>query len=369
MRIASFNVESLFDRAKAMSLRDRKAAAKILDAHARINSLFDELKYTNTVKSQILDLLTQLGLRDKDEAEFAILRQNRGHLLLRHMDGSVEVVASGRDDWIGWVELSTQPVDQLATQHTARVIKDIGADIQAVVEADNRIALRDFSAIMLRVVKGTPFDHVMLIDGNDLRGIDVGVLTPTDYEIARIRSHVDDTDSKGVIFSRDCPEYTITTPAGNEVVLLVNHLKSKGFGKQSDNDAKRKRQAARVAEIYRGFRNAGQDNVVVLGDLNDTPDSAALAPLLGKTDLKDITEHPKFKADARPGTFGNATKSEKIDYVLLSPALFGKVTGGAIFRKGVWGGKNGTLWPHYPTMTQQVHQASDHAAIYADLKL
>jgi hypothetical protein len=35
----------------------------------------------------------------------------------------------------------------------------------------------------------------------------------------------------------------------------------------------------------------------------------------------------------------------------------------------VWGNKNGDRWPHYPTMTRQVEQASDHAAIYADIKV
>jgi len=45
------------------------------------------------------------------------------------------------------------------------------------------------------------------------------------------------------------------------------------------------------------------------------------------------------------------------------------VTNARIFRKGVWGGTNGTLWPIYPTMKAKVHQASDHAAIYADIKV
>ena len=45
------------------------------------------------------------------------------------------------------------------------------------------------------------------------------------------------------------------------------------------------------------------------------------------------------------------------------------MTGGRIFRKGAWGGKNGTLWPHYATMTQAAEAASDHAAIYADIAL
>ena len=67
--------------------------------------------------------------------------------------------------------------------------------------------------------------------------------------------------------------------------------------------------------------------------------------------------------------FDALTQEGKIDYILLSPALFNKVTAGGVFRKGVWGGKNGTLFPHYDTMTKPVHQASDHAAVFADIAI
>ncbi|MET1004854.1 MAG: endonuclease/exonuclease/phosphatase family protein, partial [Propionibacteriaceae bacterium] len=161
----------------------------------------------------------------------------------------------------------------------------------------------------------------------------------------------------------------VRTPGRHRLVVLVNHLKSKGFGKQSDNDARRRRQATRVAELYQRLVQAGTVHVAVLGDLNDTPASVPLAPLLQDTDLRDISSHPDFDDGGRPGTFGNCTASNKIDYILLSPALFAKVTGGGIFRMGAWGGKNGTLWPHYDTLTRAVDAASDHSAIYADLSL
>jgi endonuclease/exonuclease/phosphatase family metal-dependent hydrolase len=248
------------------------------------------------------------------------------------------------------------------------VMRDVNADILGVIEADNRIALRDFSAIVLEQVGASPYEHVMVIDGNDTRGIDVGILTRGGYEITSIRSHVDDVDDAGQVFSRDCPEFTITTPTGIDIVVLANHLKSKGYGDQRENNARRERQATRVAQLYERLTTDGQEHVVVIGDLNDSPDSQALNPLLG-TDLKDVSEHPTFVSDGRSGTYDGGTKGTKIDYVLLSPSLFGQVTGGAIFRKGVWGGKYGTLWPHYDTMTEQVHQASDHAAIYADINI
>jgi endonuclease/exonuclease/phosphatase family metal-dependent hydrolase len=209
----------------------------------------------------------------------------------------------------------------------------------------------------------------MLIDGNDDRGIDVAVMTRAGFEIELIRSHVDDADHGKLIFSRDCAEYHLKTPSNQRLVLLVNHFKSKGFGSQADSNRKRKLQAQRVKTIYEGLRQGGADNVAIVGDFNDTPDSNPLSPLIQGTDLKDISEHPNFDNGGRPGTFRNGTASNKIDYVLLSPALFAKTTGGQIFRMGVWGGTNGTLFPHFPEITKSIEAASDHAAITAEIDL
>jgi len=143
MRIASFNVESLFDRPMAMNMATWAQGAPILEAPAKINELFNKATYSTADKAQMVTLLKALGL-DKSDAgnSFARLRQNRGHLLTRKA-GKIRITATGRDDWIGWVELKTEPVNELATQHTAMVINDVDAQIQAVVEADNRVALRE----------------------------------------------------------------------------------------------------------------------------------------------------------------------------------------------------------------------------------
>jgi len=83
------------------------------------------------------------------------------------------------------------------------------------------------------------YPHVMVIDGNDARGIDVGVLSKADYPVQRMRSHVDDGGFGRTIFSRDCPEYWFTIPegtalAGEPLVVLVNHLKRKFGGQRPD---------------------------------------------------------------------------------------------------------------------------------------
>jgi len=370
MRIASFNVENLFQRARALDARDWDAGRPILQRQAEINAILGQPTYSSADKDRIVELLGELGLATADDGSpFVILRQNRGHLLTRHVGGQIEIVAGGRDDWVGWVELKVGPVNALSTRHTAQVIHDLSPDILAVVEVEDRPTLKGFSEVMLPAVGGTAYAHAMVIDGNDDRGIDVGILLKDGHELVSIRSHVDDTDGQGEVFSRDCPEYTVERPDGTRIVVLVNHLKSKGYASQRDNDARRRRQAVRAAAIYKALRSAGEDHVAVVGDFNDTPDSAPLAPLLTKTDLVDITESPKFTSDGRPGTFGNGTKANKIDYILLSPVLFEAVTDGGIYRKGAWGGKNGTLWEHYPDMTTAAEAASDHAAIWADIGL
>jgi endonuclease/exonuclease/phosphatase family metal-dependent hydrolase len=369
VRIASYNVENLFNRARVLEQPTWSAGRPALEAYEQICKLLEEPEYTPDVKAGILRLLQRLGLRGGDSARFARLRQNRGRLLRRSRDGRVEVVAGGRGDWIGWVELTTDRVDEQAMLNTARVMHDVAADILGVIEAENRIALKRFTDASLLVAGRPRYPQVMVVDGNDERGIDVGILAGADYPLVGQRSHVDDADSAGRIFSRDCPEYHFETPAGGRLVVLVNHLKSKGYGGKAASDALRRRQAERVAEIYRGLTAGGSPDVAIVGDLNDTPDSEPLAPLLRDTDLRDVSAHPAFDDGGRPGTYGYCTAPNKIDYVLLSPTLYARATGGGIFRKGVWGGRRGTLWPIYDTMTKAVHAGSDHAAIYADIDL
>lgn len=372
MRIGSFNVENLFDRPRLLSARNWPRGRPVLEAYYRLSDLLQKDPYTIDDRTQILVQLERLGLLRGDQSRFARLRRVRGRLLTRHRTGEVSVVAPGRSGWIGWVELITEHVDQLAMEHTAMVIRDVGADVLGVVEAESRPLLQMFSAAMLTKVGGEPYPQVMLIDGNDPRGIDVGVLARKAFPITDIRSHVFDADEQGPIFSRDCCEYHFATPSGSRLVVLVNHLKSKGYGSPGDpiGTLRRRRQAARIADIYRGLTESGVQHVAVVGDLNDDPSSEALAPLLAGTDLRDISEHPGFDPGPRSGTYRGGNLRDKLDYVLLSPSLFGRATGGGIFRKGVYHGpRTRNPWPMYPTLTTELHAASDHAAIYADVDL
>jgi endonuclease/exonuclease/phosphatase family metal-dependent hydrolase len=368
MKLASYNVENLFMRARALNAETFAEGKEILKAHADINRILGKDKYSATDKSNIVSLLDTLGLKKSDESKFAILRQNKGHLVKRPTSGPIQVVANGRDDWIGWVDLQVEQVNEVATRNTAQVVRDVAADVLGIVEAESRPSLLRFCKDVMPAVDGEPYEHIMLVDGNDERGIDVGLMTRKKFEIVSIISHVDDADDTGLIFSRDCAQYEIKTANGNTLIVLINHFKSKGFGGAASSNAKRKRQAARTAAIYRQLRQQ-HGFIAIIGDFNDTADSDPIGPLFSQTGLKDISDIAGFDDGGRPGTFKNGTASNKIDYILLSPDLFAKATAGGIFRKGVWGGKNGTLFEHYDEMTKEVEAASDHAAIWAELDI
>ena len=318
----------------------------------------------------MVQLMIYLGLAKSDTGPFVILRRNRGGLLRRPQAGGIVITADGRADWAGSLELRDEPINEHAMRNTARVMIDVRPTCSA--SSRPRTGRRSPPSIeeIIVAMGGKPFHHVMVIDGNDDRGIDVGLMTRTDFPIGPMRSHVDDRLPNGeTVFSRDCPEFTVTTAAGARLVVLVNHFKSKGFGSQSTSNSRRRAQAERVKAIYEQLVADGVELVAVVGDFNDTPDSAPLKPLVKDTDLKDAFTHPSFKDGGFPGTFGLCNASNKIDYLLLSPKLFARVQAGGVFRKGMWPGSRPRRWEVYAEVSRPVEAGSDHAAIWVDVNV
>jgi endonuclease/exonuclease/phosphatase family metal-dependent hydrolase len=273
----------------------------------------------------------------------------------------VEIVASGRSSLVGWVDLTREDRDPRATSFTGRVIREVQADVLCVVEVEDRLTLDRFNKQVISEDGGCVYPFNLLIDGNDPREIDVGLLSK--HEIISVRSHIADVDAQGVIFSRDCAEFEIVLPGGDRLWVLANHFKSKGYGSAQASSRKRWRQATRVAAIYEEAK-ARSPFVAVVGDLNDTPDSWALAPLVRDTDLKDVSEHPNWQGPK--GTFGTGkAKSSKIDYILLSPALWQRLENVGIERRGIYAPSLEIMWPGVDRTTA----ASDHGAIWVDLNV
>jgi hypothetical protein len=66
----------------------------------------------------------------------------------------------------------------------------------------------------------------------------------------------------------------------------------------------------------------------------------------------------------RPGTYGSGAKSNKIDYILLSPALRPTVSAVGVEWRGVWAPRT---FPHFPEIGNAVEAAADHAGVRVDL--
>ena len=378
MRIASFNVENLFHRARAL---DHPLAGRRADRSWRptpqLNDLFEEAVYTEPLKARILDLLESArpAARRRQRRVRRAARDPRARCCAGPSDGTVEVVADGRADWVGWVDLTNEPVDELAMRHTAMVIRDLDADVLGVVEAENRPALQRCSPPRCcREVGGTPYEQVMLVDGNDDRGIDVGILAP-----ARLPARADPHPRLRHRRPRACSSAgtaastTSTTPGRHPLVVLVNHFKSKGYASPAirigaSAGAARPRASPRsTAACCAGGVDRRRDH----RRLQRRPDQRRRWRRCCRTPTcTDISDACRLRLRPAPGTFGSGNEKRQDR---LRPAVAGAVRQGHRRRHLPQGrlarpaDKN--PWPMYHTLTAEVHAASDHAAIYADIDL
>jgi len=323
LRIASFNVENLFRRAKILNELERTETTRLLKLVDELQGLLKETNYTELRKKRIVALLKELR-------GYVTVRVDRGKLFTGM--GATKVGADGKHDWDGEILFTHEKVKEGARKSTAAVIKAVKADVCCIVEAENRIILDAFNTEMLSGVQR--FQQNMLIDGNDVRGIDVGLLSK--LPLGAIRTHMFEKDTTGrALFSRDCLHVEVLLPNKKVLHVLCNHFKSK-MNNDAASDSKRKRQATRVAELVKEF-DLVKDLVVVAGDLNDTPDSDPLGPLMKVRNLHDALGM-QFGTDMRQRwTYKYRSQLNQIDYLLISKPLKEAFVAAGVERRGIHG--------------------------------
>lgn len=351
-RIASFNVENLFSRARVLNLADHEKVGQLLIEISKLNALIAKPTYSAADKAAIKQLVADLSY-------YIEIREDRGKLL--SLAGNV--TASGRDAWDGVIELRRAGISEQARTATADVIKALKADVLCVVEAENRPSLEQFNSQLLSTKK---FPHVLVIDGNDDRGIDVGLMTK--LALGSIHTHVYDRAGSRPIFSRDCLRVELQKlPNGKPLHILCNHLKSKGYGDQADNDRKRTAQTTRIAKILAENYNLATDYVLVAGDMNDTPNLPPMQPLLTVPHLHDALALGIPNAADR-WTYRYDGRGNQIDYLLISEPLKQVFVKSGIERRGIWGIQAVTGETAFPSVTAKKHAASDHGAVWAEFR-
>ena len=88
MKVAAFNVENLFSRARAFNQPGENSAKPILKATADLNALFERAVYCAAVERRMIELMKELGLEKSDRGRFVILRRIRGKIVRRPRDGA-----------------------------------------------------------------------------------------------------------------------------------------------------------------------------------------------------------------------------------------------------------------------------------------
>jgi endonuclease/exonuclease/phosphatase family metal-dependent hydrolase len=214
-------------------------------------------------------------------------------------------------------ELVAKP--DAAKQAVANALRDVSPDVVGLVEVESLATLRKFRDDYLA---GLGYTNVALIEGNDTRGIDVGVLSR--FPITGLKSHKDVTfpvpgKPAPEKFSRDLMQATIKLPTGYTFEFFVTHLKAITIDPKAN--AKREAEAKTARSILAKLEaTKPKGNYAVVGDFNDLPDSAPLRPLLAPG--SDLTLFDAL-ADlgAKAFTFHPIEYRGRIDYILLSPGM------------------------------------------------
>jgi endonuclease/exonuclease/phosphatase family metal-dependent hydrolase len=342
-RIATFNCNNLFARPRIFAAKGDKATARI---------------------GKVAELQKELQKAVFDHAKIKQLKDELSRYIRINDIKGKHKTAAGAKEWLGWIEFKPQVPNIAAIRNTAHVIADTKADIVCLVEVDSRPVLQEFHDEILykeflKPANKGGYDHALLIDGNDDRGIDVALLSR--FEVVWLASHIHETstyDGKTVnTFSRDCLEVGVRLPSGDDLVLLINHLKSMGYSPPNDPQSHRRRrqQAKKVKELAEQY-DLTSDYVVVAGDFNSEPDASSLSSLVGHAHLHNVNEELPL---SERGTYRRGKK--QLDYLLVSDPLAAAVQEVVINRMGMFAKTK----PHYAEVKGQKTEASDHASVTA----
>ena len=357
LRLATFNVENLFDRPAILNLNDQAQTNALLAKVAELQNLIDLASYAAADKARILALDIELNRYIEIQEDVGKLFTGKG--------ANRRVSATGRSGWIGGIQFRRANFSGEQRENTAAMLKHIDADIQCLVEVEGNQALRSFNAELMNY----RFKQHLSIDSpNDPRGIDLGIYL-RGAALGQIRTNAFDKKAGKGIFSRDCLEIECRLPSGQSLHLLLNHYKSK-MNDSPEADARRKGQAARTVEILRERYENKVDYFAVVGDFNDTPDSDPISPLAScgiVQDVFDVMTHPA----ADRWTYFYKGKFNQIDYVMVSPKLAAKVRKVEVLREGMpvaFERPSLGITP-LPGIVSKSTSASDHAAIAVELDL
>jgi len=204
-------------------------------------------------------------------------------------------------------------------ERLAETIRQLDADVLALQEVENRGYLERFlDAFLLDM----DYRFVVLLEGNDVRGIDVALASR--IPLGRTHSHryvtFPGSNGERLTFERDVLIVEILPPSGGSFEVWTVHLKSNYEGRDYAEPIR----AAEAAEVRRmldeRLRSDPAAHILLCGDFNDVWESQTLKTLVGSGDtaLRPLFEElPQEKRI----TYNRPPYLSMIDFLLASPAL------------------------------------------------
>ena len=209
-----------------------------------------------------------------------------------------------------------KPRDQL--ERVAQSIRKLDADVIALEEVENRWYLERFVEVFLPDLGY----EVVQFEGNDLRGIDVCLLTRVPVGAVRSYRHLRFPGADGAPsrFERDVLGVELLPAKAEPIEVWVVHLKS-NYGGRPQAEPIRLAEAHALRQLLdqQLARNPGV-RLVVCGDFNDEWDSASTQAVVG-SGAGALKCHKDDVPEADQITYNREPHRSMIDFLLLSPAL------------------------------------------------
>lgn len=203
----------------------------------------------------------------------------------------------------------------------ASALRDINADVVALQEVESRGYLQRFLDVF---VPEMGYRHVVHFEGNDLRGIDVCVISRVPIGRAISHRHLRHKDATGKwrSFNRDVLRVEMLPGGGDPFEVWVLHLKSNSGGRDAAEPI-RVAEAQQVHRLLQARLKQNPDaNLIVCGDFNDMHDSPTVKAITGE-DLGEPIMRKLFQTvpkDQRV-TYNLEPYREMIDFILVSKGM------------------------------------------------
>lgn len=214
-----------------------------------------------------------------------------------------------------------QPKPRAEKEAVVNLIATIRPDVLALEEMGKQTDFAEFAAALRD--KGLAYADQEWIEGTDP---DRHVCLLSRFPITQRFSRVDYTyllDGKPTRISRGLLDVMIQVNAHYSFRAVVAHLKSKRQSTYGDQATMRLEEARLLrAHIGKILKEAPEQNLIALGDFNDTPDSPPLHAIIGVPPFQLFALRPLDSAGTDATHYWKARREfSRIDYLILSPGM------------------------------------------------